>query len=74
MAVLRVTVPDQYFCTKHPDLNITAREEKNNPGIPYPWITRNIHLWTSDCMIQQTVTLTISSLSVVFKHSSVHSG
>ena len=23
--VLRVTVPDQYFCTKHPDLNITAR-------------------------------------------------
>ena len=28
MTVLRVTVPDQYFCTKHPDLNITAREKK----------------------------------------------
>ena len=26
MSVLHVTVPDQYFCTKHPDLNITARE------------------------------------------------
>ena len=26
LTVLRVTVPDQYFCTKHPNLNITARE------------------------------------------------
>ena len=25
LTVLRVTVPDQYFCTKHPNLNITAR-------------------------------------------------
>ena len=28
MTVLRVTVPDQYFCTKHPDLNISAWEEE----------------------------------------------
>ena len=32
MTVLRVTVPDQYFCTKHPDLNITAREKKIKQG------------------------------------------
>ena len=32
MTVLRVTVPDQYFCTKHPDLNITAREIKIKQG------------------------------------------
>ena len=36
MTVLRVTVPDQYFCTKHPDLNITAREKKNNAGTGVP--------------------------------------
>jgi len=34
--ILRVTVPDQYFCTKHPDLNITAREKKNNAGTGVP--------------------------------------
>ena len=27
MTVLRATVPDQYFCTKHPDLNVTAHGE-----------------------------------------------
>ena len=32
MTVLRVTVPDQYFCPKHPDLNITAREKKVKQG------------------------------------------
>jgi len=32
MTVLRVTVPDQYFCTKHPDLNITAQEKKVKQG------------------------------------------
>ena len=26
-------VPDQYFCTKHPDLNITAREEKQDRNL-----------------------------------------
>ena len=36
MTVLRVTVPEQYFCTKHPDLNITAREWKNHPGTLVP--------------------------------------
>ena len=36
MTVLRVTVPDQYFCTKHPDLNITAREKKSKAGIGVP--------------------------------------
>ena len=34
--MLSVTVPDQYFYTKHPDLNITAREEKNQAGIGVP--------------------------------------
>ena len=43
MTVLRETVPDQYFCTKHPDLNITAREIKNQAGCPC--LRRNIHLW-----------------------------
>ena len=33
MTVLRITVPDQYFCTKHPDLNITAQEENIQAGI-----------------------------------------
>ena len=36
MTVLRVTVPDQYFCTKHPDLNITAREKKSRVGTGVP--------------------------------------
>ena len=45
MTVLRVTVPDQYFCTKHPDLNITAREIKNQAGTDCPCLRRNIHLW-----------------------------
>ena len=36
MTVLHVTVPDQYFCTKHPDLNITAREKKNKAGTGVP--------------------------------------
>ena len=36
MTVLRVTVPDQYFCTKHPDLNITAREKKSKAGTGVP--------------------------------------
>ena len=45
MTVLRVTVPDQYFCTKHPDLNITAREIKNQAGTRCPCLRRNIHLW-----------------------------
>ena len=36
MTVLRVTVPGQYFCTKHPDLNITAREIKNQAGTGVP--------------------------------------
>ena len=36
LTVLRVTVPDQYFCTKHPDLNITARENKNQAGTRVP--------------------------------------
>ena len=34
--ILRVTVPDQYFYTKHPDLNITAREQKSNAGTGVP--------------------------------------
>ena len=33
MTLLRVTVPDQYFCTKHPDLNITENEKI----IQEPW-------------------------------------
>ena len=33
MTVLRVTVPGQYFCTKHPDLNITENEKI----IQEPW-------------------------------------
>ena len=45
MTVLRVTVPDQYFCTKHPDLNITAREIKNQAGTDCPCLRRNIHFW-----------------------------
>ena len=36
MTVLRVTVPDQYFCTKHTDLNITAREKKSKAGTGVP--------------------------------------
>ena len=44
MTVLRVTVPGQYFCTKHPDLNITAREIKNQAGTDCPCLRRNIHL------------------------------
>ena len=53
MTVLSVTVPDQYFCTKHPDLNITARENKNQAGTRVPaygeiftsvWITLR-YLW-----------------------------
>ena len=36
MTVLRVTVPDQYFCTKHPDLNITAQEKKSRVGTGVP--------------------------------------
>ena len=47
MTVLRVTVPGQYFCTKHPDLNITAREIKNQAGTDCPCLRRNIHLWTT---------------------------
>jgi hypothetical protein len=36
MTVLRITVPDQYFCTKHPDLNITAQEKKSRAGTGVP--------------------------------------
>ena len=43
--MLSVTVPDQYFCTKHPDLNINARENKNQAGTQVPACKRrNIHL------------------------------
>ena len=53
LTVLSVTVPDQYFCTKHPDLNITARENKNQAGTRVPaygeiftsvWVTLR-YLW-----------------------------
>ena len=53
MTVLRVTVPGQYFCTKHPDLNITAREIKNQAGTDCPCLRRNIHL----CYIHNLVIL-----------------
>ena len=36
MTALSVTVPDQYFCTKHPDLNITEREQKSRVGTGVP--------------------------------------
>ena len=44
--ILGVTVPDQYFCTKHPDLNITAREKKVGWGqvsLPGPSVLRNFN-------------------------------
>ena len=34
----------EYFCTKHPDLNISARQ-KNSCGNRDSYMTRNIHLW-----------------------------
>ena len=51
MTVLRVTVPDQYFCTKHPDLNITARERKKHAGAICSCLSRNIHLFREEILI-----------------------
>ena len=45
MTVLRVTVLEQYFCTKHPDLNVTAREKKQG-GDRCPCLWKNIYLST----------------------------
>ena len=44
LTVLPATVSDQYFCTKHPDLNICNCTRKNQAGIKYTWRSRNNHL------------------------------
>ena len=72
MTVLRVTVPDQYFCTKHPDLNITAQEKKVEQGqvsllmekySPLFFCDSKGLIWKNTCHIQHISLLPFSEMS-----------